>query len=212
MEQRKVILMTTRRYDWRKGIPKKELEEVKTILEKDGVIIFPTDTVYGIGCNCYSEKAIRKIFEIKKRDYQKPINVLTDSVDKMLKIAKVSQKEKSLVERYMPGALTIILDKKEGLPGVLTSNLDTVGVRIPDDEIALTILKQFPYPLATTSANESGSTAGVEVLDFQEEFDGKVDAIIDGGKTKIQVASTIIRVEENKIKVLREGSIKVEEE
>lgn len=198
-------------FNWKEEIKEEELKKVREVLEQDGLIIFPTDTVYGLACNCYSEKAIKRIFEIKKRIREKPINVLTDSVEKIEMIAEVSQKEKELVEKYMPGALTIILDKKEELPSVLTSSLDTVGVRIPKDDIALKILERLPYPLATTSANESGEEAGIELENFVEDFKGKVDAIIDGGKTKVQIASTIIRVEGEKIKVLREGSIKIED-
>lgn len=203
--------MKTLMLDWKKEIKKEELDEVIQLLENDGVIIFPTDTVYGIGCNCYSEKAIKRIFEIKNRSFDKPINVLTDSVDKIKSISNINQKEEKLVEKYMPGALTIIVDKKEEVPDILTSNLKTVGVRIPNDKIALEILKAFPYPLATTSANESGEEAGIELEDFKDLFDGKVDAIIDGGKTKIQVASTIVRVEKDSLKILREGSIKIED-
>lgn len=203
--------MKTLMLDWKKEIKKEELDEVIQLLENDGVIIFPTDTVYGIGCNCYSEKAIKRIFEIKNRSLDKPINVLTDSVDKIKSISNINQKEEKLVEKYMPGALTIIVDKKEEVPDILTSNLKTVGVRIPNDKIALEILKAFPYPLATTSANESGEEAGIELEDFKDLFDGKVDAIIDGGKTKIQVASTIVRVEKDSLKILREGSIKIED-
>ena len=203
--------MITKKWNWTNEIKEEELEELNNILENDGVIIFPTDTVYGIGCNCYSEKAIEKIFEIKKRAKNKPIGILTDSVDKIKTVAKVSNKEEELINKYMPGALTIILDKKEKTPDVLTSGLQTIGVRIPNDEIALKILEKFQYPLATTSANESGEEAGIEVEDFMNYFDGKVDAIIDGGPTKIQVASTIIRVDNNELKVLREGTLKIKE-
>ncbi len=203
--------MITKKYNWKEEIKEEELQEVIKILKQDGVVIFPTDTVYGIACNSLSEKGIAKIFEIKNRPKEKPINVLTDSVEKIEQIANLLEKEKTLMEKYMPGALTMIVEKKESLPSILTSSLPTVGVRIPNNEIALAILKNFPYPLATTSANTSGEEAGVEVEDFTKTFDGKVDAIIDGGPTKIQIASTIIKVEENNIKVLREGSIKITE-
>ena len=198
-------------YNWEEGINHDELEEVIDILNHDGVIIFPTDTVYGLACNCFSERAIEKIFEIKKRAKYKPISVLTDSLEKIALVADISTKEEELVDKYMPGALTIVMDKKEDVPNILTASLPTVGVRIPDNDIALTLLGNYPYPLATTSANESGDKDGIDVQEFITYFDGKVDAIIDGGKTKLQVASTIIRVENDEINVIREGSIKIEE-
>lgn len=198
-------------FDWKENINKKELEEVIEVLKNDGIIIFPTDTVYGIGGNCFSEKAIRKIFKDKSRPEQKPINVLTNNIDKIQKVAKnISKKEKEIINKYMPGAVTIILDKKEEVPNILTAGLDTIGVRIPNNKIALEILKEFENPLATTSVNISGDLPGLEIQDFIEEFKDKVDIIIDGGKSKIGIASTIVRVDKNsKINVLRKGSIEL---
>ena len=200
-------------YNWEEEIDEKELDEIINILNNDGLIIFPTDTVYGLACNCFSEKAINKIFDIKKRAKYKPINVLTDSYDKILKVVdKINPKEEKIIKKYMPGALTIILDKKKTVPDILTASLPTIGVRIPNNKIALEILKRVDYPLATTSANISGKEAGIKINDFINEFDGKVDAIIDGGETEIKKASTIVRVEENHIDVIREGTVKIEEE
>jgi L-threonylcarbamoyladenylate synthase len=122
----------------------------------------------------------------------------------------LKEKEKELIEKYLPGDLTIIVDKKEDVPDLLTANLPTVGVRIPNHKMALEILKNYPYPLATTSVNLAGESPGVEVDDFLEEFQNKVDIIVDGGISPIGVASTIVRVENDEIKILREGQLKVE--
>ena len=191
-------------------LTKENLKEIKEILDQDGIIIYPTDTVYGIGCNCYSEKALKKLYSFKNRPLSKPINVLTDSKEKIESIAKnITEKEQELMEKYMPGDLTLIVDKKETVPNLLTANLNTVGVRIPNHEMALEILKAYPYPLATTSVNLSGDSPGIEVSDFIEEFKNKVDIIIDGGKSPIGTPSTIVRVEKNEIKILREGRLKI---
>lgn len=198
-------------FDWKEKIDKEELQEVVETLENDGIVIFPTDTVYGIGCNCFSEKAIKKIFDVKSRSEKKPINVLTDKVEKIEKVSKnINNKEKEIINKYMPGALTIILDKKKEVPDILTSGLDTIGVRIPNNEISLEILKNFKNLLATTSVNISGELPGLEINDFKKEFEDKVDIIVDGGKTKIGIASTIVKIDENsQINILREGSIKL---
>lgn len=198
-------------FDWKENINKEELEEVIEVLKNDGIIIFPTDTVYGIGCNCFSEKAIRKIFKDKSRPEQKPINVLTNNIEKIQKVAKnISRKEEEIIKKYMPGALTVILNKKEEVPSILTAGLDTIGVRIPNNKIALDILKNFEYPLATTSVNVSGTMPGIELEDFLDEFKDKVNIIIDGGKSEIGIASTIVRIDEDeKVNILREGSIKL---
>ncbi len=204
--------MKTVIYDWKKDISQEELDYVINVLNHNGLVIFPTDTVYGLACNCFQDAAIEKIFEVKQRAKNKPINVLTDSVDKMnLVVKNMNLVEKDLVEKYMPGALTIIFDKKDIVSSKLTSGLDTIGVRIPNHEIALAILRNLDYPLATTSANVSGEEAGVSFEDVISYFDGKVDVIIDGGVSPIQVASTIVRVEDGKVHILRQGSIKIED-
>ena len=190
-----------------------ETDELAKILKRDGVISVPTDTVYGIACNCFSEKAIKKIFDIKKRPENKPINVLSNNLDKIKLVSKnISEKEEFLINKYMPGALTIILDKNEKVSDILTAGLDTIGVRIPKNNISLRILENVSYPLATTSANISGDSAGIKISDFLKEFDGVVDAIIDGGETDLKVASTIVRVEsDNKLKIIRGGTLKIKE-
>ncbi len=205
--------MKTKYFDWKNNVDESELNKIKEILDNDGVIIFPTDTVYGIACNCFSEKAIKKVFDIKKRPENKPINVLSNNLDKIKLVSKnISEKEKFLIDKYMPGALTIILDKNEKVSDILTAGLDTIGVRIPKNNISLRILENVSYPLATTSANISGDSAGIKITDFLKEFDGVVDAIIDGGETDLKVASTIVRVEsDNKLKIIREGTLKIKE-
>ena len=205
--------MKTKYFDWKNIVDESELNEIKEILDNDGVIIFPTDTVYGIACNCFSEKAIKKVFDIKKRPENKPINVLSNNLDKIKLVSRnINEKEEFLINKYMPGALTIILDKNEKVSDILTAGLDTIGVRIPKNNISLRILENVSYPLATTSENISGDSAGIKISDFLKEFDGVVDAIIDGGETDLKVASTIVRVEsDNKLKIIREGTLKIKE-
>ena len=110
----------------------------------------------------------------------------------------------------MPGALTIILEKNEAVPSLLTDNLDTVGVRIPSNSIALKILESINYPLATTSANISGEESGIKLADFEVNFADKVDAIIDGGESELKVSSTIVQVDDkDNVKILRQGTLKI---
>lgn len=201
--------MKTLFYDWKENINAEELENVIKVIIDGGVVIFPTDTVYGVAANSLDETAIKKLFDLKERNDNKPICVLTSSVDKIKKIAYVRDEEQKIIDKYMPGALTIILDKKEIVSDVLTSGLKTVGVRIPNNEIALRILDKLEYPLATTSANISGMEAAVKKEDLVKEFDGKVDIIIDGGITDLKVSSTIVKIKNNEIEVLRQGTIKI---
>lgn len=203
--------MSCKVYDWKEKINEDELQYVINILNNSSVIIFPTDTVYGIGCNCFDDEAIKKIYSLKKRPNNKPINVLCDSLNKIELIAKcLNDKEIELIKKYMPGALTLIVNKTQNISDILTSNLDTVGVRIPNNDIALSILKECNYPLATSSVNISGECPSVKFEDFYDYFKDKVDVIIDGGESILKVASTIVKVEENDILVLREGMVKID--
>lgn len=201
--------MKTTIYDWKNKIDENELKNTIDVINNGGIVIFPTDTVYGIASNIDDEKAISKLFELKGRNDNKPICVLTSSVNKIEKVAYIKNKELELITKYMPGALTIILDKKEDISNRLTSNLQTIGVRIPNNEIALNILKYMEKPLATTSANLSGNQPATKLEELVDEFNGKVDIIIDGGITDLKQSSTIIKVENNEIKVLREGTVKI---
>lgn len=185
----------------------KILQEIVDILNHDGLIIFPTDTVYGIACNAFSESAIRKLYLAKNRSFENPIGVLTDSINKInLVVDKINDIEKELMERYFPGNLTIIFDKNANVSNLLTANKPTIGVRIPDHKIALEILSSYPYPLATTSVNLAGGKEGTSLDDFLDTFRDKVDIVIDGGKTK-NIPSTIARVSKENINILREGDL-----
>lgn len=190
-----------------KQINNEIIKEIVDILNKDGIIIFPTDTVYGIACNAFSDKALIKLFNTKKRSLDKPINILTNSIDKInLVVDNINNIEEKLINKYFPGDLTIIFNKKKGISNILTANKNTIGVRIPNNDIALKILSNYPYPLAVTSANISGENVGTKLDDLIEIFKDKVDIIIDGGILN-NIPSTIVRVEDNKINIIRQGSL-----
>lgn len=186
------------------------IKEIINVLDNDGLIIFPTDTVYGIACNSFSDKGIYKLYKAKNRDFNNPIGVLTDSIDKIkLVTSSINKTEEKLINKYFPGNLTIVFNKNDNVSSLLTSNKNTIGIRIPNNDIALQILKNYPYPLATTSVNISGKKEGNKIEDFINEFKDKVDIIIDGGKT-LEKPSTIVRVEDNNIKILRQGNLKID--
>lgn len=199
-------------YNWKDEINKDELNEVIDILNNDGVVIFPTETVYGIGGNALSEKVADRIYEVKQRPREKAINILVSSKNDIERYAKINSSiEKSIIEKYMPGPITLILEKKNGFGKAFTEDNGTIGVRIPDSNIIQEILKRIDYPLIAPSANISGKPSGVDAQEIKKDFENKVDAIIDGGKAKLGTASTIVKVENGEIKILRQGSLVIEE-
>ncbi len=181
-------------------------------LKAGGIGIFPTDTVYGIGCSAFNDKAIKKLFFLKERTYTKPINVLISRKDMLSDLVEtISLEEQKLIDHFWPGALTIIFHKKKDISNLLTSNLSTIGIRIPNNSIALELLNQVNIPIATTSANISGKSAGINLSNFYDEFNHKVDFMIDDGNSYIGIASTIVQVIDGVPNILREGSITKEQ-
>ena len=198
--------------DLKNNVDLNKLKEPAKIIKEGGIVIFPTETVYGIGTNGFDEKSIRKIYEIKRRDFNKPISLLIGSMDMVEEVAKdISDLEYSLMEKFFPGPLTIILKKRKKVPDILTANGNTVGIRMPSGIVARKLIEYAGVPIATPSANISGRPSGTNVNDIKRDFEGKVDAIIDNGESKLGIASTIVKVVENKVNILREGSIKKEE-
>jgi len=188
----------------------KQIEKATDILKNGGVIAFPTDTVYGLGANVFDEKAVGKIYEIKKRSKDKPIAVLVSSLEQVKKITTDTPKMfYELASEYWPGALTIILKANEKLPSIVTAGYNTVGVRMPDNPIALSLIRQFGNPIATTSANISGDTPAISAKQVREMLNEKLDFIIDGGETKIGIASTVVDLSSFPPVILRQGTVKL---
>lgn len=190
------------------------LERIGTRLKKGELIIYPTDTVYGVG-GVLKEDTLKKIYEAKTRSFSSPLIALVNSLDKVDEIAIISdehrEKINKLIERFWPGGLTIILKKRENVPAIMVSNGETVGVRMPNHKLALDIIESAGGILATTSANISGEATPSSFVEISPIFKKRVDIAIDGGKCPIGTASTIIDMSKSKISILREGSISKEE-
>lgn len=198
--------------DWSTKIDDNELQEVVKILEQDGVIVFPTETVFGIGCNAFSEKAIKKLYFVKQRPTNKPFSILLPDVKEIEKIAKInSQIERKIIESFMPGPLTIILEKRESIYNIVTAKKTTVGIRVPNNKIANNLLKACNLPLATSSANISGETNETQIKKIMKDFGQNVDIFINGKAGDLMQASTIVQVIDDKPVILRQGEITIKQ-
>ncbi len=190
----------------------KKIEEPAKILKDGGIVVFPTETVYGIGVNGLSEPAIKKLYKIKQRPINKPISLLVNSIEMIEKVAKdISDIEYDLIKKFFPGPLTIVLKKKENVPDILTAGLETVGIRMPENDIALKLIEYSGVPIATPSANISGKPSGTNMKEIMKDFNDKVDYFIDGGVSKIGVASTIVQIIDGIPHILRKGKISEEQ-
>lgn len=172
------------------------------------VIIFPTDTVYGIGTPILDVEGIKRIYKIKHRDETKPLACLCANLEQIEEIAVVNEKALRLIQRYLPGPLTLILNSKPKIFQAI--GYQTIGVRIPDHEIALKILNENG-PMLTTSVNESGCVALNEYDEIIKEYSSCVDYIYDTNTTSSNIASTVVLCTSDELKVLREGQIKKKE-
>ena len=198
--------------DCRNEIDDKKLQEVANIIRQGGIVVFPTETVYGIGTNGLDSKSISKVYHVKQRPLNKPISLLVSSLEMVKAVTEnISDIEYKLMEAFFPGPLTIILKKNKLVPNNLTNNTDTVGIRLPDNIIARKLIEYANVPIATPSANISGRSSGTNIQDIIKDFGDKVDYYIDGGPSKLGIGSTIVKIEDNKPLILREGSISKEQ-
>lgn len=204
--------MVTEVFDWQDGVNNEELNRVVHILETGGIVIFPTETVYGIGANACNEEAVRRIYEVKNRPGEKPLSIMVSGVDEIEKYAVIENEvERKIINNCMPGPITVVLKKKKGVFDYISSGKDTIGIRIPDNSIILNILKKADFPIVAPSANISGMPSGVDLNDILEDFDGKVDVCINGGKARLGEASTIVEVIDGEPVILRQGKISLDE-
>lgn len=185
-----------------------KLDEAIKVIKNGGVVLFPTETVYGIGANGLSSEAVEKVFKAKGRSTKNPINLLVSSKEMVESIAKdITELEYKLMEAFFPGAFTIILNKKENVPDIVTAGGSTVGVRMSSSKITTKLVEMAGVPIAAPSANLSGKPSGTNINDIIEEFKGKVDYIIDGGESEIGIESTIVKVVDGIPHILRPGAI-----
>lgn len=198
-------------------IPDKEIQKISTILKNDGVIAFPTDTVWGLGCMPENLQAVEKIYRIKSRKKHKPLILLASSIEYLIPYVKnFPAKAEELVNKYFPGALTIILEKSPKTPEHVTSGYDSVGIRIPDHPVFMEMIDRSVENkvLATTSANISGEGAVSSKNKVIFSLGSSVDYIIDDyGFPSHGKESTVVYIDrDNKIKILREGAISLKED
>ncbi len=184
-----------------------DIDKIVNILKNDGVVLLPTDTIYGLMCDATNIEAVDKIYQMKNRDYSKPMLILVSNIDMLKMYCKdINDLEDRLINTYFPGEMTIILKKSDLLPSIVTASKDTVGVRIPNNRELLDIINKLGKPLVSTSANISNDVniTSVDLLD--EKIKNAVDYIYDGGIVN-NSASTIVKADDGKVTILREGKL-----
>lgn len=180
------------------------IQKVVEALKKDGVVAYPTDTTYGIGCSIFSKKGVERIYVIKQRDRKKPFSFICTDIAEIAKYARVSNYAFKLMRRLLPGPYTFVLEANSIVPDLLLTKQRTVGIRIPDNRICLALVKELGAPIVTTSANLSGEDPIGNPWQVEADLGKLLDYVIDGGDLTADVSSVVSLIGDVPV-VLRKG-------
>lgn len=194
-------------------VPELELlKKAADVILNDGVIGYPTETVYGLGANALSSRAILNIFRIKGRDANKPILVIASDFDQINKLVKnIPDITFELADKFWPGPLTIVFEASDYVDKNLVGNGKSIGIRIPDNKICLELLKLTDLPITSTSANRAGGKNPIDVTELVENLGDEISLIIDGGTAQSRTPSTVLDLSTDQPIIRREGIIKKRE-
>jgi tRNA threonylcarbamoyl adenosine modification protein (Sua5/YciO/YrdC/YwlC family) len=180
------------------------ISQAVAVLASGGVIAYPTDTTYGLGCSILSRKGIERIYRIKQRDRKKPFSFICPDLAEVSKYARLSNFAFKVMKRYLPGPYTFVLEASSIVPELVMTRQKTVGIRIPDNPVCLALVTSLGFPIVTTSANRSGEDPIGDPFLVHEELGGELDMVIDGGPLSPNVSSVISLVGDFP-EVLRQG-------
>lgn len=183
------------------------IKECADLIRKGEIVAFPTETVYGLGANALDESAVKKIFVAKNRPSDNPFIVHVNSIEDAEKVAYVTEDAKKIFEKFAPGPITVVLKKKPIVPDCVTAGLDTVGIRMPSHKLAQEFLRECGVPIAAPSANVSKKVSPTEARFVYDDLNGKIPAIIDGGRCDVGIESTVISLTGDRPMILRPGAI-----
>ncbi len=191
-------------------LPQSEIERMAAAIGNGKMIVYPTDTLYGLGANIFDESAVKKVYMVKGRPFDMPLSVAVADIEMLEEIAVLDRRTRILVETFLPGPLTLLVTKKGVVPDILTSASVEVGIRIPDHPFALRLIKETG-PITSTSANIHSHAEPVSVKNAVEDLGEAVEYYVDCGDAEIGLPSTIVQLSDDDIEIIRKGAIPVEE-
>lgn len=181
------------------------IAQVVRCLQDGGVIAYPTDTTYGIGCSIFNKKGLERIYQVKQRDKRKPFSFICSDLAEVSRYARLTNVAFKAMKRCLPGPYTFVLEASREVPDLLTTRQKTVGIRIPDNRICMAIVQELGAPIVTTSANLSGEEPVGDPFEIQRLFGNGLDLVVDGGLLTTDV-STVINMVGDRPEVLRQGA------
>jgi len=186
-----------------------DISKALEALSNGEVIVYPTDTLYGLGADIFNLNAVKNVYRIKKRPMNQPLSVSVSNIDQLCKIAYKNKLFDVISEKFLPGKLTVILNKRDTVPDIVTAGKNKIAIRIPNNNIALRLLSEFG-PITSTSANIHGKKTPDIISDILMQFKADISVYIDIGKL-FDLPSTIVDLTDNNIKIVRLGSISKKE-
>jgi len=190
-------------------LSEKSLKEAVEVFNRGGVLVYPTETVYGLGVDATNREAVEKIFKIKERKKGKPISIAVASIEEAKKYCEWNGAAEKIAKRFLPGPLTIILKRKNSLVEELNPD-DKVRIRIPNHKVVLKLLKVFGKPITATSANLSGGEESINPETVIKQIGNKIDLVLDDGECKEKIPSTVVDLSDE-LKIYRAGAISKKE-
>ena len=181
-----------------------KIEIARRAIEQGLIVVYPTDTVYGLGANIFDEKALLKVFSVKKRSINKPLSICLSSVEDIHMVAHINDETEDIIQKILPGPYTVILKKKDIISSLLTAGTDRIGVRIPDNRVCIDLTRDFP--ITSTSANLSGYEIPESAEEVFKQLGTFVDIMLDAGICEHRVPSTVVDMTVQPPKVIRQGA------
>lgn len=190
----------------------REIEKAVQFLRAGEVVAYPTETIYGLGADVFNKKAVKKIYDLKARDYGLPISILVADIEMMRScLDRVPDEAIPLMRRFWPGPLTILFPASKEFPKELITNTGKVGIRISSNPIASAIVREFGRPITTTSANRSGYPPALNVRHVKKYFGDRIPCIVDGGECEPSRGSTVVDVSSETMRIIRDGAVPAED-
>ncbi len=187
------------------------IEKAVALIKAGEVVAFPTETVYGLGANAFSEEAVKKIFKAKGRPADNPLIVHVADIAQAETLGEISDKARMLMEAFWPGPFTVVVKKKAGIPAIVTAGLNTIALRMPKNPGILEVIKRTGFPIAAPSANISGSPSPTEAFHVETDMAGRIPLILDGGHTQYGLESTVCDLTGDTPLILRPGAVTAED-
>ncbi|MFB6139962.1 MAG: L-threonylcarbamoyladenylate synthase [Halosimplex sp.] len=175
-----------------------DVERAARAIEDGEPVVYPTETVYGLGANAVDPDAVERVFEVKGRDRDKPVSLGVPSVERAREYARLTEREVAFMEAFLPGPVTVVVERRDVVPDALTAGREKVGIRVPDHDLALELFEACDAPVTATSANLSGTGSVRQVGELSDEVREAVSVVLDGGETG-GAESTVVDVERGEI-------------